>query len=384
MKKVQDAEIAVIGAGIVGLATAYHLAKKGKRVVLFERNEMAVSASCRNFGLVWPIGQKAGINYERAMRSRSIWLELAKKADLQAQPVGSLQLVHHADELAVIEEFASTAQQNGYDCTLFTPSEVLQKSPAVKAEGLKGALFSPVEVMVNPRQAIWELPKYLEQLGVILRFGQAVNQINMPQIETRDEVWNIEKVFVCSGADFETLYPEVFADSNITKCKLQMLRTVGQPDNWKLGPALCAGLTLAHYASFSHCKTLEVLKKRFESEMAEYVKWGIHVLVSQNGEGELTLGDSHEYGLSFDPFDKTFINQLILEYLNSFAHFPKLQIAQSWHGIYPKLKNGNTELIVEPEKDVMIINGMGGAGMTLSFGMTHDIIEKFYGSVAIA
>ncbi|MFB6455094.1 TIGR03364 family FAD-dependent oxidoreductase [Chitinophaga sp. Hz27] len=375
----QQADVAVIGAGIVGLAMSYKLAKQGKKVVLFERNSRAISASIRNFGLVWPIGQTAGKMYNRAMHSRSVWKELAAATGLQCQETGSLHLVYEQDELAVLEEFTGAAAHNGYDCELISPANIGKYTQAIKTNGLLGAMYSKTEMTVNPRQASATIAAYLqEQMNVTTRFGTAVNAINMPFIETKDEKWKVDQVYVCSGADFETLYPAIFADTYLTKCKLQMMRTVPQPGNWQLGPALCAGLTLLHYASFNSCKTLDALKRRVEKEMPEYVKWGVHLLISQNGDGELTIGDSHEYGPDFDPFDKAFINDLILKYMHTFLQAPDVTIKEQWHGIYPKLKNGNTDLVLSPEKDVMIVNGLGGAGMTLSFGLAEEIVSGTY------
>jgi glycine/D-amino acid oxidase-like deaminating enzyme len=121
--------------------------------------------------------------------------------------------------------------------------------------------------------------------------------------------------------------------------------------------------------------SLPALKQRFEQEYADYLKWGIHVMVSQNKTGELTVGDSHEYGLTHDPFDKQFINQMILDYLHKFAEFNNNTVIETWNGIYPKLTNGEPHLVLEPEDGVMIINGLGGAGMTLSFGLCEELLE---------
>ncbi|MFN7118416.1 MAG: FAD-dependent oxidoreductase, partial [Saprospiraceae bacterium] len=125
--------------------------------------------------------------------------------------------------------------------------------------------------------------------------------------------------------------------------------------------------------SFAHCESLQLLKKRFAKEMADYNRWGIHVLVSQTRHGELTLGDSHEYGLDLSPFDKQAINELILKYLKKFLKLTSLEIAETWHGIYPKLP-GKTEYIAQPEPGVTIVNGLGGAGMTLSFGLAMEVL----------
>jgi glycine/D-amino acid oxidase-like deaminating enzyme len=90
----------------------------------------------------------------------------------------------------------------------------------------------------------------------------------------------------------------------------------------------------------------------------------------------LTIGDSHEYGPVHDPFDKGFINNMIIAYLQTFATFKDWKLLQSWHGIYPKMMNGETELIVDIAPGVKVINGIGGNGMTLSFGLCEEIIGR--------
>jgi FAD dependent oxidoreductase TIGR03364 len=366
----------VIGAGIVGLATARALAIRGYKVTVFERNERAVGASIRNFGMIWPIGQQTGPLFERAMLSRSIYKEICTEARIWHNEVGSLHLAYHDDELRVMAEYAE-ANQAYRDCALLTPSQTLKKSEAVNLNGLKGALWSGEEMIVESRVAVGEIAKYLaEKYDVEFNWNTAINRVEHPIVISGTRTWEADEIFVCSGADFETLYPELFSATNITKCKLQMLRLAAQPDGWRIGPSLCGGLSMTHYPGFQVAPSLPQLKKRYEEQYAEYLHWGIHVMVSQNGGGELTIGDSHEYGLVHDPFDKAFINNLITGYLQTFANFKDWKLMQSWHGIYPKMMNGETELITEAEPGVTVINGLGGNGMTLSFGLCEQFFAN--------
>ncbi|TNF43718.1 MAG: FAD-dependent oxidoreductase, partial [Cytophagales bacterium] len=70
----------VIGAGIVGLSITRALQAMGWTVTVIERHPRAHGASVRNFGMVWPVGQPQGATFDRAMRSRELWLEMSKKA----------------------------------------------------------------------------------------------------------------------------------------------------------------------------------------------------------------------------------------------------------------------------------------------------------------
>lgn len=363
----------VTGAGIVGLATARALAARDYKVTVIERTEKAVGASVRNFGMVWPIGQPDGELYDTAMLSRSIWKSTADEAGVWYDEVGSLHVAHNQQEWNVLQELFDAYKHRGYQ--LLDNAATARLSAPVVTENLYGSLYSAQEMIVDPRKAIAAIPGWLNaKYSVEFIWGKAVTDIAYPTVYCSNETFEADEVYVCSGADFETLYPELFSAAPLTKCKLQMMRMAAQPDESRIGPALCGGLSLVHYNSFKAAASLPQLHELYKEQYPEYLKWGIHVMVSQNQAGELTVGDSHEYGHTHDPFDKAFINQMVLDYLAGFARFKNETVTETWHGVYPKLTNGETNLVLNPAEGVTIINGLGGAGMTLSFGLCDKLI----------
>ncbi|HTT62454.1 MAG TPA: TIGR03364 family FAD-dependent oxidoreductase [Bryobacteraceae bacterium] len=361
------ADVAIVGAGILGIAHAYALARRGHSVAVYERSSQAGGASVRNFGMIWPIGQPAGRMHEMALRSRELWIEVLEAARLPYFPAGSLHAVYRADEADVAREFCERAPDLGYTCEWLNAAQALVRSRALRPEGLIGAIWSPTEITVDPRVALAQLPRFLgEQFGVRFHWNTAVCDIDALQASA---------AIVCTGHDFETLYPEVLRSSGVTRCKLQMMRTRPQPESWQLGPALAAGLTLRFYESFRICRTLDALRQRIAAEMPEYDRWGIHVLVSQTAGGELTIGDSHEYGAAVSPFDRADIDELILSYARGFLQAPGLEIAQHWHGVYAKHPE-QPFLALSPAPHVRVVTATGGAGMTLSFGLAEVTVKE--------
>lgn len=367
-------DVAVIGGGIVGLANAWAAARLGLRVVLCERDRAAQGASVRNFGMVWPIGQTAGENYDAALRSRELWLEAIAGAGLWHDPCGSVHLAYREDEWGVLEEFAAASPGLGYRCELLSREETLKRSAAARALGLLGSLYSATEVCVDPREAIRVLPHWLhERYGVVLEFGVAVAGVEEGLVVTTDgRRIAAERILICSGADMQTLYPEKFVDLPVRRCKLQMLRTAPQPAGWRIGPMIASGLTLRHYPTFRICPSLESLQERVARETPLLDRFGIHVMASQNGRGEVVLGDSHEYGEDITPFDRQEIESLILEELHKIIQLRDWEIAARWHGVYVKHPDLQ-QLVVEARPGVYWIGATGGTGMTMSFGLADKL-----------
>jgi D-hydroxyproline dehydrogenase subunit beta len=368
-------DAAVVGAGILGLAHAWSLAKRGLRVLVLERHARAQGASVRNFGMIWPIGQPSGPLYQLARRSRELWLEVLQASGLWHAQVGSLHLAYHDDEAQVLREFAAEALQEGRPGEMLTARQIALRFPAVCQHDLRAGLWSAAEITVDPRQVLAGLPQWLQRTHEVdFAYGTGVIGCDGQRLKTTHGEFSAQRLVICTGADFRELAPTAFATSGLIPCKLQMMRSQAYGDRFRVGTMLAAGLTLRHYRSFANCPSLPTLAKRLDAKLPDHVRFGIHVLVAQNEQGELVLGDSHEYGDAIAPFDKPEIDDLVLAYLRTFVTIPDLRITARWHGVYVK-HPAEPYVVAQPAPDTLAVTGVGGAGMTLSFGLAERVID---------
>ena len=372
-----DSDVVIVGAGIVGLATALACIKAGKAVTICDRHHAPVGASIRNFGMVWPIGQPKGHMFDIAMRSRSIWLELAAQVGFFCEESGSMHVAHRDDEMRVLREFHESEGQTR-QAQLLTPEDVRSLTSGVNPRNLVGGMYSPLELNVESRTAIERVWDWIEnQAGVeLLRGFEAAHIKPNRVIATDGRALDCDQVYICAGSDGVTHYPEVFSSDIFTPCKLQMMRTVPQPGEWRMGTHVAGGWTLRHYGAFASCPSLPALKDRICQEQPEFDTYGIHIMLSQHSSGDLVIGDSHVYGSDINPFDDEHIDRLILEHAKHLVDAPSWDIDKRWHGVYLKRTDGRALLVHEPEEGIMLINAMGGAGMTLSFGVAELAVNS--------
>lgn len=367
-------DLAVVGAGIAGLAHALAAARRGQRVVVFDRDCRSRGASIRNFGIILPLGMPPGVFHDYALAGRETWLRLAHDAEFWMKECGALIPAYREDELAVMEEFAARRPTQGYDVEVLDVCGVRKKCAAVRMHGLCGGLFSSQEMGVDPREAVDGIARHLHRdYGVVFHYNTPVLRVAPPVISVASgEKVHAESCVVCSGADLHTLFPGVFRGESVRRCKLQMVRTHPQAGGFEMFPHIASGLSLPHYESFEDCPSLAALRERLAVEMPEFDKFGIHILFSQNGRGEILIGDSHEYGddapLGLSPH----IESLIMSYAEKILDIPDFNVAARWSGVYAKPLD-ETNLIAAPMERVRVVTGLGGAGMTLSFALAEEV-----------
>lgn len=349
-------------------------------MVVFERDPAAQGASVRNFGMIWPIGQPAGQMRDLARRSAAEWRHVLESAGFWHGRVGSLHLAYREDEARVIREFLAAGADRGEPYEWVEPAGVRAMAPRVRPERLIGALWSPEEICVDPREAIAGLPGWLgREFGVEFRFGDPVVGIEPGRVVAASGRVEAGRIWVCSGDEMRVLFPVLLRHAGLVRCKLQMMRSQALGVGSSIGPMLAGGLTLRHYAAFRDCPGLAALQERVLRESPWFDRYGIHVMVSQNGRGELTIGDSHEYGPDIEPFDGAEIEERILEYLRGFLDVPGLRIAARWHGTYAK-HPALPYVVLRQEPHLAIVTGVGGAGMTLSFGLAARVVDEVVGA----
>jgi len=315
---------------------------------------------------------------DRALRGRETWLQLGRETDIWVGEVGSLLMAHNTEAWQVLQEFQDNPPEDTYQTDLLTRDQVLQSYTAVNPENLHGGLFTHHELAVDPRQAISLLPSYLqEKYGIEFHFSTPVTAIDLPRVSAGGQEWRADYAIVCSGTEFELLYPELFRTGGFTRCKLQMLSTVPQPRPFDLNTMMVGTMTMQHYPTFAHCPTLPALKARLAQDYQHLIERGIHVMAVQNEGRQIILGDSHDYAWLPDPMGDERTDEMILEYLQSMLKLPSLKIAQRWLGIYSK-HTSQTTAIESPAENVRVAC-MGGLGMTLSFGTAQDVLAELLG-----
>ena len=201
-----QAEIVVIGGGIIGCSTAYHLARDHQAdVLLLEQGKLTSGSTWHAAGLVGQLRSSAGIT-QLLKYSVSLYQRLGEETGLETgwKMTGCLRLACNDDRWVEFKRLATTAKSFSMEMHLLSPAEVEAMWPLMTVDDLVGATFLPTDGQANPSDITRSLAKGAAMAGARLVEGVEVTGFRMDgsriaAVETSGGLVRCDKVVNCAG-----------------------------------------------------------------------------------------------------------------------------------------------------------------------------------------
>jgi sarcosine dehydrogenase len=201
-----SAKIIVIGGGIVGCSTAYHLGQMGLTdVLLLERGKLTSGSTWHAAGLVGQLRTSANIT-QLLGYSVALYDKLEKETGLATgwKRNGGLRLACNQERWTEVKRQATTAKSFGLDMQLLTPKEAQDLWPIMQVDDVVGAAFLPTDGQASPSDIAMSLAKGARNGGVTIKEGIKVTAIEtdggkVTAVVTDQGRITCEKVVICAG-----------------------------------------------------------------------------------------------------------------------------------------------------------------------------------------
>lgn len=170
----------VIGGGIIGCSTAYHLAKMGCEVLLLEQHKLTSGSTFHAAGLVGQLRSNANVT-QLLGYSVDLYNTIEDETGLGTgwKMNGGLRLACNQDRWIEVKRQATTARSFGLDMHLLTPDQAQELWPIMNVEDLVGAAYLPTDGQANPSDITQALAKGARMSGSVIHENTEVLEINI-------------------------------------------------------------------------------------------------------------------------------------------------------------------------------------------------------------
>ena len=199
------ADAVVIGGGIIGVMSAWELAKSGLSVVVLEKGRVAGEQSSRNWGWIRAQGRDPA-EIEIMLLARQMWHEMAQTVpeDIGLRQTGVAYLANDDDEISRYAAWLKTARDFDLDSKILSRSQTRDLIPDATS-GWAGALWTPSDMKAEPWIALPALARAAVRDGVAILEGCAARGLDISAgkvsgVITEAGVIKSERVILAGGS----------------------------------------------------------------------------------------------------------------------------------------------------------------------------------------
>ncbi len=366
-------DVAIVGAGIVGLAHAVAARRRGLSVVVLDRAAGILGASIRNFGHLCLTGQE-GRAREYAEESRDRWRALAREAGFWLAETGTVVVARALDESAVLDEFRDL---RGPDDIVILDADQVRARVPVAADRIRSGAWLPRDLQVDPREAAGAIARWLRDGGVDFHFTTAVLGVEPGRVHTARGPFIADTVIVAVNHDVDQLFPGLAEAHRVQRCGLDMLLVDAELDGPLTSPLL-TGWSLTRYAGFTSMESAAGLRARLAAEHPDLAALDLNQMYTQRPDGGLIVGDTHYRGDGIEPFQGEPAFEALLSLARELFGVNELRVRERWQGVYASAPQDF--LVASPLADVRVVSVTTGVGMTTGLGLGERVIDDLYSS----
>ncbi|MFO0728062.1 MAG: FAD-binding oxidoreductase [Myxococcota bacterium] len=338
----EDADVLIIGGGIMGLATAYNAALLGqKNIVVIEKSYLCSGASGRNGGGVrmqWSTGEAVDLMRASVSLCKSFAAEMG--VNVWFRQGGYLFLVKNQQLIPVLEKNVHVQNECGAPTKLISPSEAAELVPGLSVKGVHVASYNPEDGVLFPWPFIWGYAHRALELGV--------------------------RIFTFVDVERFTMANRRISHVHTSRGTIRVGHVINATGAWSPSLAAMAGVTIPNQPYRHEILTTEPLKP-FLNPMVTILGEGIYFSQSMRGEIVGGMGDPEEAPGENTRSSLDFIRRFAKTATELLPQLGNVQIVRQWAGLYDVSPDGRPILgEAEAAPNMTLLAGFTGHGFMMA------------------
>ena len=360
-----DTDILIIGGGIAGSSTAFHLAAQGHDVILLERGEIASEASGQNMGGLGGSGWGNNPNLLSYLTAGSV--EIFKRMqidmgyDMEFRLSGTLTAIHTEEQYEYYQDDVVWQRNNGYEIELLSAREARAIEPEVNGE-LPGYIYRPQRGQADPIKSTRAFAHAAEVEGALINTAQNVVSItprstNGYSIQTQTNEFRCQTLVLATGAWCGPIGKMLGLRIPIVPIRGQMWATDSMPTRLlhTIGSTISSHAWVINNGADKNTPPNLTHKNGIRTTR--------HLYGRQRKNGEIIFGGDREslgYNTNIDISGIEVNRKHAAEVVPFVANLP---IARSWTGLMPFSIDGSPLIGKIPIRDnLFIVSGLASSG----------------------